>query len=841
MLDTGEVRFKKGPVQIPENRMQAFGLSELTVSGKKTDVKDKFINHCFNRQQNYRQTSHQSMQNAPQPSGFINTCCFGLSAEKKMSHQVPDSGTVTTSTVSSLQKVEPLSLQFSLATRPLSTVRKDSSYRHGRTTMLPQYVRRPVQTERSERYLDLSNSRITQPGTQVLPSNNLLFRITGEEKPQLTLNSLLEPTKKVTMNGAGNNDIEVLSEACGIHEQIDAKYETWKHKPIVKNSNITNDTQVNAARSWLPKIDALTAQRGKGALQMTNWSILTGRRIGRKSKDSLGSIWSDILLDIDNPLTVRRKKLVTNCHQVDVASRPKVNKPSLNHIAKRKHERRCQVDLLSAHAQLQETGEPQNSANVKVVKSNLENIHRPLSTVKETPPYGESLQGEDAIHEENWAEFKHSAVKENTGYSSDAAPVNTLNVKERKSPSESPQLTVKPGANNEKYPSNSHLNTAQEIQTIPRTSRTLSLLPALKRTQEIENDLERNPVGQPSLIYHTPSKEFVVHKPKQFTPISPRTALQQHGCELTFYEQQEIKNYPQIWFMGIGANKVHGVIGASENEGYDDDKGGYKKVKHDHLAYRYEVLETLGKGSFGRVVRALDHQSAEMVAIKIIRNNKRFYEQAQTEVSILQDLKSADPLCQHNVVHIKECFDFRNHFCIVFELLGCNFYDFLRKRSYRGCTLDALRNVATGLLQCLCLLLKRGIVHCDLKPENILTSPNNPSGIRVIDFGSSCYTNKQIYTYIQSRFYRAPEVILGLPYGPPIDIWSFGCILPELYMGQPLFPGENEAEQLSRIMEMLGLPPKQLLAKANRRNVFFDSYIGPKRDPFPKERFGGTP
>ena len=85
-----------------------------------------------------------------------------------------------------------------------------------------------------------------------------------------------------------------------------------------------------------------------------------------------------------------------------------------------------------------------------------------------------------------------------------------------------------------------------------------------------------------------------------------------------------------------------------------------------------------------------------------------------------------------------------------------------------------------------------------------------------------------MYTYIQSRFYRSPEIILGLPYGTPIDIWSFGCILAELYTGYPLFPGENEQEQLACIMEIMGTPPDHLLDKATRRKLFFDSSNRPR-------------
>lgn len=101
------------------------------------------------------------------------------------------------------------------------------------------------------------------------------------------------------------------------------------------------------------------------------------------------------------------------------------------------------------------------------------------------------------------------------------------------------------------------------------------------------------------------------------------------------------------------------------------------------------------------------------------------------------------------------------------------------------------------------------------------------STIKLIDFGSSCFEDERVYTYIQSRFYRSPEVILGLPYDLAIDMWSFGCILSELYTGYPLFPGENETEQMQCIMEILGPPPKRLINECTRKKAFFDAYGKP--------------
>ncbi|KAJ2311574.1 serine/threonine protein kinase, CMGC, dual-specificity [Coemansia sp. RSA 2704] len=95
--------------------------------------------------------------------------------------------------------------------------------------------------------------------------------------------------------------------------------------------------------------------------------------------------------------------------------------------------------------------------------------------------------------------------------------------------------------------------------------------------------------------------------------------------------------------------------------------------------------------------------------------------------------------------------------------------------------------------------------------------------IKVIDLGSSCFESERVYTYIQSRFYRAPEVILGLAYGPGIDVWSLGCIVAELLTGYPLFPGENEREQLWCMLEVLGPPPAYMVERAPRSADFADA------------------
>ncbi|KAI7892696.1 kinase-like domain-containing protein [Mucor mucedo] len=259
------------------------------------------------------------------------------------------------------------------------------------------------------------------------------------------------------------------------------------------------------------------------------------------------------------------------------------------------------------------------------------------------------------------------------------------------------------------------------------------------------------------------------------------------------------------------------------NFGFDDERGDYKIMMQDHLAYRYEMVDLLGRGSFGQVVKCFDHKTATMVAIKLIRNKKRFHAQAITEVSILKKLVEWDPHDKYNTIQMSDHFYFRNHLCIAFECLSMNLYEFIKSNHFQGFSLSLIKKMTMQILESLSMLADHNVIHCDLKPENIMLRHPAKSSIKVIDFGSSCFESERVYTYIQSRFYRSPEVILGLSYHKAIDMWSVGCIAAELYTGLPLFPGENEQEQLACIMETMGLPDRHLVERCSRRKLFFDS------------------
>ncbi|KAF5365620.1 hypothetical protein D9758_003147 [Tetrapyrgos nigripes] len=313
-------------------------------------------------------------------------------------------------------------------------------------------------------------------------------------------------------------------------------------------------------------------------------------------------------------------------------------------------------------------------------------------------------------------------------------------------------------------------------------------------------------------------------------PLSPSAVLKsnqsQYLCE---YERKEILDYNKVYYIGARSKKNFATLDNSTNNyGYDDDRGDYQVVNHDHLAFRYEIIDTLGKGSFGQVLHCRDHCTGESVAIKIIRNKKRFHHQALVEIKILDNLRKWDAEEKHHVIKMTEHFYFRNHLCIAMELLSINLYELIKANGFVGFTTGLIRRFTSQMLLSLSLMRHHRIVHCDLKPENVLLRHPAKSAIKVIDFGSSCFEHEKIYTYIQSRFYRSPEVILGMNYHMAIDMWSLGCILAELYTGFPIFPGENEQEQLSCIMEVLGVPDKEFVNRSSRRKLFFEPNGNPR-------------
>ena len=284
-------------------------------------------------------------------------------------------------------------------------------------------------------------------------------------------------------------------------------------------------------------------------------------------------------------------------------------------------------------------------------------------------------------------------------------------------------------------------------------------------------------------------------------------ALVKHADKLSSYEQKEIWEYNRVYFLGLDAQKL--------SEGFDDERGQYRVCINDHIAYRYEVIKILGKGTYGTVVEGCDYKRKQKVAIKILKLAKDHLETAAKEISILNKVKS------DYSVQFKTAFLFRGHVCISFELLSISLSSYMKMQKFAGLNMPLIRRIAIQLLLGLKDIHSSGVIHCDIKPQNILLKHIHKTGVKIIDFGISCIGKPKIYNYLQTRYYRSPEVILGCSFGTAVDIWSLGCVLAELMNGSPIFKGEDEHDQMIKIMAVFGTLPQELLEKGYKRRYFF--------------------
>uniref|UniRef100_A0A3B5LHL7 non-specific serine/threonine protein kinase n=1 Tax=Xiphophorus couchianus TaxID=32473 RepID=A0A3B5LHL7_9TELE len=279
-----------------------------------------------------------------------------------------------------------------------------------------------------------------------------------------------------------------------------------------------------------------------------------------------------------------------------------------------------------------------------------------------------------------------------------------------------------------------------------------------------------------------------------------------------------------------GATAATATSTATSKNSGSNNEGDYQLVQHEVLCSMtntYEVLEFLGRGTFGQVVKCWKRGTNEIVAIKILKNHPSYARQGQIEVSILARL-STESADDYNFVRAYECFQHKNHTCLVFEMLEQNLYDFLKQNKFSPLPLKYIRPVLQQVATALMKLKSLGLIHADLKPENImLVDPSRqPYRVKVIDFGSASHVSKAVCsTYLQSRYYRAPEIILGLPFCEAIDMWSLGCVIAELFLGWPLYPGASEYDQIRYISQTQGLPAEYLLSAGTKTTRFFN------RDP----------
>lgn len=216
---------------------------------------------------------------------------------------------------------------------------------------------------------------------------------------------------------------------------------------------------------------------------------------------------------------------------------------------------------------------------------------------------------------------------------------------------------------------------------------------------------------------------------------------------------------------------------------------------------RYKLMKELGDGTCGCVYKALDIETKEIVAIKKMR--RKFY--SWEECMNLCEVKSLCKLNHPNIVKLKEVVRENHELFFIFEHMEYNLYQVIKDRQTPLPEAD-IRSLMSQVLQGLAHMHNNGYFHRDLKPENLLVTNDT---IKIADFGLAReVSSTPPYTdYVSTRWYRAPEVLLqSSSYTPAIDMWAVGAILAELFTLLPIFPGESETDQLSKICHVLGTP-----------------------------------
>ena len=275
--------------------------------------------------------------------------------------------------------------------------------------------------------------------------------------------------------------------------------------------------------------------------------------------------------------------------------------------------------------------------------------------------------------------------------------------------------------------------------------------------------------------------------------------------ELNFPKSKSDDDYYPIYYNGqfIDSYSLKVVVDR-ERTGFEESKD-FKIVINNLIAGRYQILGYLGNAAFSKAVKCLDTKTNTLVCLKIIENNKNYFDQSLDEIKVLNFVNSNGDPDEFNFLKSIDFFYYKEHLIIVTELLNDNLYDFydylLKNKIEEYFSLSRIQAIAKQVLTSMKYIHSLHLIHCDLKPENILL--------------------KCISKAIQSRSYRAPEVIMGCNYDYKIDIWSLGCILAELYSKTVLFMSDSVHSLLARVIGIIGPIPEWMFEKGTTVNGMF--------------------
>lgn len=304
---------------------------------------------------------------------------------------------------------------------------------------------------------------------------------------------------------------------------------------------------------------------------------------------------------------------------------------------------------------------------------------------------------------------------------------------------------------------------------------------------------------------------------------------------LSDYEKQEIKDYKEVYYISKSKNKSLFNENLNKLEMFSDDELRFVHDIGDSVKYRYEIIDNIGKGTYSNVVSCKDHKVNKSVALKMFRNfSGGRYNNYSKEVEILNYLKSKIKSNQEYFIpEILDNFKFRDHEFISTQLYDKNIYKD-RIKIYNS-NIDNKLIIIYDIFKALNFLRsgRPKIIHGDLKPENILFKTKELFNIVICDFGLSELLDRDYIEYkslIQTRFYRAPEIIYKIPFNEKIDIWSAGCIIYEIIEDKVLFKCKKDRDLLVYYHLVLNKPDKDYInTHLNIINIYnninnYDSY-----------------
>ncbi|KAG2375044.1 hypothetical protein C9374_010048 [Naegleria lovaniensis] len=219
---------------------------------------------------------------------------------------------------------------------------------------------------------------------------------------------------------------------------------------------------------------------------------------------------------------------------------------------------------------------------------------------------------------------------------------------------------------------------------------------------------------------------------------------------------------------------------------------------------RFKLNQLIGAGTYGSVVRAVNKETGEVVAIKKIKRTYSSWE----ECIKLKEVQTLRKLNHPNIIKLKEVIRENQELYFVFEFMEANLYQVMKDRD-KLFSESKIRNIIYQVLQGLAYMHKSGYFHRDMKPENLLVHRDT---VKIADFGLAKETRSRppFTEYVSTRWYRAPEVLMkSQNYNSPIDLWAVGVIMAELYTFRPLFPGRSEPDEIFKICSVLGTPTRE--------------------------------